>query len=394
MSGFFDARTAMLLQSLVLEGHPEYADLPHPKRIALSRMFDVMGEMLREEWEPLCDVLRRQDKRMEEIVNIIIQWPRCRDYLMAMFGVQAGDNFGNAEGVLTAFRHRLTGGVIFQTRDSLDEALCHTDIGADAPCSFFRLPYPSVYVELGDTRSSPYRIHNAVSGSHVLEGAYLTETRLVPSIGNNCSAHSGKIGIRDGEEIRVIDVVLIGSPVGKSDGFLDDAFRTISVPIADENAPLSSWIERLLEHDDRFIDRSLLTPLDANGREEFMQCIPHLAKVLLYLNSADAKKEVSAEFSDLRARLERTGQAKRGKIERRMDRVYDRIVVGPSGAAALKAPEDEGDGVATHWRRGHFRMQAHGPAMSLRKVLWIEPVLVAAARLGAGDVSRKRYTLR
>jgi len=31
-----------------------------------------------------------------------------------------------------------------------------------------------------------------------------------------------------------------------------------------------------------------------------------------------------------------------------------------------------------HWRRGHFRMQAHGPHFSLRKQIWIEPVLVGA----------------
>ena len=29
-----------------------------------------------------------------------------------------------------------------------------------------------------------------------------------------------------------------------------------------------------------------------------------------------------------------------------------------------------------HWRRGHVRSQPHGPHRSLRKPLWIEPVLV------------------
>ena len=33
-------------------------------------------------------------------------------------------------------------------------------------------------------------------------------------------------------------------------------------------------------------------------------------------------------------------------------------------------------GVATHWRRGHWRNQAYGPGMALRKLLWIMPVLV------------------
>jgi hypothetical protein len=32
--------------------------------------------------------------------------------------------------------------------------------------------------------------------------------------------------------------------------------------------------------------------------------------------------------------------------------------------------------VRTHWRRGHLRNQAYGEARALRKILWIEPVLV------------------
>lgn len=38
-------------------------------------------------------------------------------------------------------------------------------------------------------------------------------------------------------------------------------------------------------------------------------------------------------------------------------------------------------GVATHWRRGHWRNQPHGPGASLRKLMWIMPTLV-----GSGSV--------
>ena len=39
--------------------------------------------------------------------------------------------------------------------------------------------------------------------------------------------------------------------------------------------------------------------------------------------------------------------------------------------------------VSPHWRRGHFRMQPHGPHQSLRKVIFIAPTLVRADRLNA-----------
>jgi len=31
-----------------------------------------------------------------------------------------------------------------------------------------------------------------------------------------------------------------------------------------------------------------------------------------------------------------------------------------------------------HWRRGHFRQQAHGPQRRERKTIWIEPMLIGA----------------
>lgn len=34
--------------------------------------------------------------------------------------------------------------------------------------------------------------------------------------------------------------------------------------------------------------------------------------------------------------------------------------------------------VATHWRRGHWRNQVHGPGRSLRKLIWLMPVLVGS----------------
>lgn len=34
--------------------------------------------------------------------------------------------------------------------------------------------------------------------------------------------------------------------------------------------------------------------------------------------------------------------------------------------------------IATHWRRGHWRNQVHGPSRSLRKLIWLMPVIVGS----------------
>lgn len=44
--------------------------------------------------------------------------------------------------------------------------------------------------------------------------------------------------------------------------------------------------------------------------------------------------------------------------------------------ANFSKPASEGGTLASHWRRGHWRHQPHGPAMSLRKLIWIQPMLV------------------
>lgn len=41
-------------------------------------------------------------------------------------------------------------------------------------------------------------------------------------------------------------------------------------------------------------------------------------------------------------------------------------------------PGAESGHVATHWRRGHWRNQVHGPGRSLRKLIWLMPVIVGS----------------
>lgn len=41
--------------------------------------------------------------------------------------------------------------------------------------------------------------------------------------------------------------------------------------------------------------------------------------------------------------------------------------------------------VSAHWRRGHWRNQVHGPGRLLRKLIWVMPSLIGAAKDGARD---------
>lgn len=66
---------------------------------------------------------------------------------------------------------------------------------------------------------------------------------------------------------------------------------------------------------------------------------------------------------------------------------WNATVVG--AAFDLASGDAAGSSVSAHWRRGHWRHQAHGPAMSLRKLVWIRPM-----RVLGGAVAEHERVLR
>lgn len=50
--------------------------------------------------------------------------------------------------------------------------------------------------------------------------------------------------------------------------------------------------------------------------------------------------------------------------------------------------QESGGEISPHWRRGHWRNQAHGVGLALRKMIWIEPVLV---KEGFGETGGHLY---
>jgi len=99
-------------------------------------------------------------------------------------------------------------------------------------------------------------------------------------------------------------------------------------------------------------------------------------KVFLYLSLAQARRVDENAYTELILQLKRVGPKKAAKLQRQSERLYDRIILGPQ--VLIDNPHGE---LAPHWRRGHFRMQPHGPQNSLRKVTFIAPTLVRADRL-------------
>lgn len=131
----------------------------------------------------------------------------------------------------------------------------------------------------------------------------------------------------------------------------------------------------------------------AAADDDRIRVINYLVKVFLYLGLKDARKASCTEYSTALKQLATRGPKKQAKIQRRLAALYDRVTVGPASVPPPPMADDIAAQVAPHWRRGHFRQQAHGPARSERKLIFVAPILVRADKLNDEAPRPKAYTL-
>jgi len=365
---------------------PALYRLPHPKRSQLIDGLSLIQKAIDESSQTLANALADHRRPLGSIL------PGVKELLgpSGQEEVEGCTNTGELMTLVVSLMYRYRHGRIMTLTDALDAKLRETDIGEEAPCTALRLPFPAIFMEFGTARNTPYRVPNVATGAHILEGAYASESQWVCPHGSDPVLEA--LGILPGETCRVIDFAVVGSPVGKA-GVLDDALLYFELFLSerDEDASLSAVLERHLQAFNTVLPRlRRYTPMSDTDQSALRQCIIHLVKGLLYLQATNRITTEECPERELRARLGRTGNRKQAKLERRLARVYDRVLVGPVRFEDAVSPVN-GRHVATHWRRGHFRRQPFGPGRVDSRLLWIEPVLVNANQIA---VPAKDYTVK
>jgi hypothetical protein len=131
------------------------------------------------------------------------------------------------------------------------------------------------------------------------------------------------------KETPVLELVLTGFPAGKAH-VLDDASQDIVLSIQDEDEPLGLLLER---HNAYYrsawviAQPGFVLPED-NEVARAGEVIDLLAKVLLYLNLAEAEQLWITERSDRERRLRGLGPKKAKRYARQLATAYDRILIG------------------------------------------------------------------
>jgi len=380
----------------MLHDDPALIDLPHPVRVD-----GAFGQRMEEAlfgadfWAALRPYLGDETLPTEWILN---HAPGVYELARESSNFPGTVNLGLLSLVLARARLRAHGDPMLQVHPALHEQLLATDLGAKLPVGLFQLPYTMAYIEFG--RPSGLTIVNPESGQHEVEGAYIGSYRVDPhSFIFDKDNRRQHLGLDPDKPTRIIEIVLTGSPRGKTH-VLDDASQNVVLFLQDDDADLQTAIERHFAFY-RLPEAGSLpgfVPPDREERESFEKAVYQLAKVMLYLNLPEAEQKHQPERSDLLRRLQGLGPKKAARLQRKLTRAYDRIVIG--GRREMEASTGTGifadlahGTVRPHWRRGHFRRIRFGEGLAESRLGWIRPVLVNAAEAFT-PVTVKGYEVR
>jgi hypothetical protein len=280
------------------------------------------------------------------------------------------------------------GGQVFDVAPSLIEELAHTDVD-DVHISELQLPYGCIYLRM-PCAVGPITPVGMTTGVEV-EG-------LLVSVDKD---HHGKmeIGIEMMPKIAgLIDPVDVVSRM-----------PTASIPIERDATVPQAVAQLAREIEDRYMSEELIArivketdgtidPEGAReqslreqerfeqGMRELVRFLPLLSNILLFIDNCKTEDQAWPEDAprDLVARAVANGTGAR-KAEQALTRLgwcrTRRCRI--EGGGILEASRD----IKTHWRRGHWRWQPHGPGNSLRKRIRVRPSLVNAPR---GDAPESR----
>ncbi|MGA7814255.1 hypothetical protein [Caballeronia sp.] len=239
-------------------------------------------------------------------------------------------------------------GALYEPTSALHRLLEASDIASDVPVSLLRLPAPAICIVPEPALRDSHDGFEAVMVFEHGSPAGWTENRCL---------------------------TFCGWPHEDSPK-LDLPVTFFSIEAGGNNASLQRIIAGLSVH----------FPMDDESMVFWRRALDYVVKVLLYLSLDVAPVIHERPYSTAPRRPAAPGKRKRLEQFEALESLYDRYIVGPAvlpepscTSASSNSTDHE---VRAHWRRGHFRMQAHGPGATLRKLIFVMPVLVRADRLG------------
>ncbi|MDO8414763.1 MAG: hypothetical protein Q7S87_00980 [Agitococcus sp.] len=339
--------------------------LAHPLRIpaAMPTFTSYFEQILGPRaWSDLCTALQTSDTLTGGLIEQLCNRPDFaifKQLILAASSAPGGTELGNAYAILVAIRQAVSPQPYFVLDDPVVTLLEHTDIADDIPISMLQLPYSRFFIEFGKSRETTLRVQNIESGSHIVEGCYCER-------GSHSLLGPG------------FYVVVTGSPLGKADA-MDDATNHLFLATSDPDLSIKSALHQSLILANKLSTAANLRPTSLDMSEESFDTLLFLAKALLYLGLASTRRTVNDEKKDWRKAIAGLkSPAKKLKAEKRARGLVDHILISAPPLPYSTELVASGTSVKAHWRRGHYRMQAHGLQSLERKLIFVSPMLINA----------------
>ena len=359
-----DAVTALsALQGQVLS-------MPLPKRLRLPEVTDFKRAVLQEAYD-LLHAKGSQELSSSQALEQLYQDPQ----FMEKAGAGRFDHVTLVSMYMSA-RHQAVKGPIFTINPALNLLLEDTGIKNDVPAQFFAPPYPTCFLEFDPAERREQSSHELYAGGFIsiCEGAFIQETKMDNLLKLRPETREA-LELDPLAPARVLELGFSASPAKNQQALstgLPAAFDNMdlmSIYIQDENEPIKDILERHVRfYTQRYQDQATPTSRGKTFTQLFEDNFAYLTKVLFYLNVEKHSMRKETEASDLEKRIEQVADKKKDKLKRQLQRVYDRIVVGPDHYTPIKdlLPHSElpKGTKAPHYRRGYFgiRWKGHGQA--------------------------------
>jgi hypothetical protein len=161
----------------------------------------------------------------------------------------------------------------------------------------------------------------------------------------------------------------------------DDATYNVSILYQDMVMSVDELIQHHIEYymmsfdsDSQYKTESM----SASQASYFRNCMEHVAKTLLYVNSDDVERREIKGLGELKEKIGRVkNTSKKRKLEAKKRTVSDVILIGKDSYGDFSSVSGESKERKAHWRRGHFAKRLIGKGRRDSKMVWLRPVVIA-----------------
>lgn len=361
-----DQQKIRALHLEIMDLGPESVSLPLPRRFNLTPLRLMNEEIM----GPSLEFFKDHAKRESSSTDMLIEYTERRDLQNYFAGL--GMTPSDLRMMHIRARHQYSKAPMFSVAPGLKQMLADTGIKDNVPAKFFAAPFRTCYLEFDPAEDRRMLAMSKVGDGDLVEGCYIQERQLEtpPALSREDREF---LEIDPKAPVRVIDVAFTHSAINSSNrqvqnapAVIADKLEYIQILIQDESEPLNEVLERSIQFSLKH--GSAMASVDLIARQAFAESMranfSRLSKVLFYMHVERKSQVAQTPAKDLEDRIKGVGDKKRPKLERMLNRTYDRIVVGPATYTPLAAKLEQGEaakGTKTpHYRSGYFGIRWKG----------------------------------